>query len=50
MVLAYHLNLTLIDATHYFTELPGLYKLAKIISNLGIEVDIADKPIKWDIL
>ncbi|MDI9623556.1 MAG: Nif3-like dinuclear metal center hexameric protein [Methanothermobacter sp.] len=52
-ILAKNLDLTLIDAGHHTTELPGLYKLGELLSQLGIKVKIMDtktpwKTIKWN--
>ncbi|MBC7101213.1 Nif3-like dinuclear metal center hexameric protein [Methanothermobacter tenebrarum] len=47
-ILAKNLDLTLIDAGHHTTELPGLYKLGELLSQLGVEVRIMDTKTPWE--
>ena len=42
-MLAKKLNITLIDLGHHESEVPGLYKLSKVISNLNIDYEVIDK-------
>lgn len=48
-VLARNLGVSLIDATHYLTELPGLYRLGTLITSFGVpaEVQEPDTRIPW---
>jgi len=47
-ILAKNLNLTLIDAGHHTTELPGLYRLGELLSKIGVEVKIIDTKTPWE--
>lgn len=47
-ILAKNLGLTLIDAGHHTTELPGLYKLGELLSHMGVEVNIIDTKTPWE--
>ena len=47
-ILAEKLNLTLIDITHHYSEIPGLYVLADLISTLGVPVEVIDYGVPWD--
>ncbi len=47
-ILAKNLGLTLIDAGHHTTELPGLYRLGELISHMGVEVKIIDTKTPWE--
>lgn len=42
-ILAKNLEITLIDLGHHESEVPGLYRLAKILDELNINVDVIDK-------
>ena len=42
-ILAKNLEMTLIDLGHHESEVPGLYKLKELISELGINIEIIDK-------
>lgn len=42
-ILAKNLNLTLIDLGHHESEVPGLHKLAKLLEELNIDMEIIDK-------
>ncbi|ABD40000.1 protein of unknown function DUF34 [Methanospirillum hungatei JF-1] len=46
-VLAKNANITLIDATHHATELPGLYRLGEMISSYGLDVQVRNFGIPW---
>ncbi|ADL59109.1 MULTISPECIES: Nif3-like dinuclear metal center hexameric protein [Methanothermobacter] len=46
-VLARNLNMTLIDAGHHATEMPGLLRLCDMIEGLGLVVDITDTGTPW---
>lgn len=46
-ILAKNLNITLIDLNHHESEVPGLYALGNILSELNIGIEIVDeKPIE----
>lgn len=47
-ILAKNLNLTLIDAGHHETELPGLYRLGELLSEIGVEVKIINTKKPWE--
>jgi len=47
-IMAKALGINLIDATHHKTELPGLYRLEKLISSFGIEIEVYDTQIPWE--
>jgi len=42
-ILAKNLNLTLIDLGHHESEVPGLYRLADLLHELNINIDVIDK-------
>ncbi len=46
-VLAQKLNLSVVDATHYATEFPGLLGLCDMISKFGIKTRCIDSGIPW---
>ncbi|MDI6702117.1 Nif3-like dinuclear metal center hexameric protein [Methanothermobacter wolfeii] len=46
-VLARNLQITLVDAGHYSTEMPGLLRLRDIIEDFGITADILDTGTPW---
>ncbi|MDI9614925.1 Nif3-like dinuclear metal center hexameric protein [Methanothermobacter sp.] len=46
-VLARNLNMTLIDAGHHATEMPGLLRLLDMIEDLGLMVDLIDTGTPW---
>jgi dinuclear metal center YbgI/SA1388 family protein len=46
-ILARKLNLSVVDATHYATEVPGLLGLCDMISTFGIETRCIDTGIPW---
>lgn len=41
-ILAKQSDLVLIDASHYATELPGLYRLGEMLSTIGVSVTVRD--------
>jgi dinuclear metal center YbgI/SA1388 family protein len=47
-ILAHKLGITLIDATHQATELPGLIKLCQLISELGVKADLNNMGMPWE--
>lgn len=47
-VLANHAGIVLIDATHHATEMPGLYRLGRVISQAGLQVEVLDTGIPWE--
>lgn len=42
-ILAKNLEITLIDLGHHESEVPGLYKLAKLLNELNINTEVIDK-------
>lgn len=46
-VTAKNSGLVLIDASHHNTEIPGLYRLWELISEIGIETEITDTGTPW---
>lgn len=50
-ILAKNLNLTLIDLGHHESEVPGLFKLAELLFELDVNIEIIDKKpiyeLKW---
>ncbi len=46
-MLAKNLGISLIDASHHATELPGLYRLGELISQIGLDVQVFDSKIPW---
>lgn len=48
-VLAKTLGINLIDVNHHASEIPGLYALAKLIQNFGVNVEIFDTGIPWNV-
>lgn len=46
-ILAKNLNIALIDATHYATELPGLYRLRDLIAFYGVKAEVCDTFVPW---
>jgi dinuclear metal center YbgI/SA1388 family protein len=47
-VLARKLGITLVDATHHATEVPGLIKLCQLIGKMGIKTDYLDTGKPWE--
>ena len=46
-ILAKYLDITLIDLKHHESEVPGLYKLCRLLSELKINIEVIDKrPIR----
>lgn len=48
LILAQKLDITLIDIPNYYTQLPGLYVLAELLSKIGIPIEVVDKGIGID--
>lgn len=48
-ILGRHLGISLLDATHYCTELPGLYRLGTLITSCGVPAEIQDTRIPWEL-
>lgn len=46
-ILAKSLKIPLIDATHYATELPGLYRLRDLIASFGVKSAVFDTSVPW---
>lgn len=42
-ILAKNLEITLIDLNHHDSEVPGLFKLAQILDDLNINIEVIDK-------
>lgn len=42
-ILAKDLQITLIDLGHHESEVPGLYKLAEVLAELNIDIEVVDK-------
>lgn len=49
-ILAKKLNITLIDLNHHTSEVPGLYKLKKIVEKIDIPVEIINNGSPWNTL
>lgn len=49
-VLARKLGVNVLDATHHATEIPGLEKLSELISGLGLETEISNPGVPWEIV
>ncbi|EKQ53453.1 MAG: dinuclear metal center protein, YbgI/SA1388 family [Methanobacterium sp. Maddingley MBC34] len=47
-ILARKLGITLVDATHHATEVPGLIKLCQLIGKMGIKTDYLDTGKPWE--
>ena len=47
-ILAKKLGITLVDASHYATEIPGLIKLCQLIGKIGITTDYLDTGKPWE--
>ncbi len=48
-ILAKVLGINLIDVNHHTSEIPGLYALANVIRDFGVNVEIFDTGVPWDI-
>ncbi len=48
-VLAKILGIDLIDVNHHASEIPGLYALARLIQGFGVDVEVFDTGIPWNI-
>lgn len=46
-VLANNLKINIMDISHYFSEIPGLYRLADLIKETGVNVKIKGKDLPW---
>ncbi len=46
-ILARKLGITLVDATHHATEVPGLIRLCQLIGRMGIKTDYLDTGNPW---
>ena len=50
-IIAKELGITLINVGHHESEVPGLYKLAKLLTELNINIEVIDKnpieKLKW---
>nr|WP_245323547.1 Nif3-like dinuclear metal center hexameric protein [Methanomicrobium sp. W14] len=49
-VAAKNSGFVLLDASHYATELPGLYKLGRVIEGLGVKANVIDTKIPWTVI
>ena len=47
-LIAGNLGLSILDATHYATEIPGLIKLCNLVSNLGVETELIHSDVPWN--
>lgn len=47
-VLARKLGISVVDATHHATEVPGLFKLCQLISEFGIIAEFNNPGMPWD--
>jgi dinuclear metal center YbgI/SA1388 family protein len=47
-LLAKNLGVNVVDATHYATEIPGLIKLCKLVSEFGLETDLVTDRVPWN--
>jgi len=47
-ILARQLGITLVDATHQATEVPGLTRLCQLIGKIGIKTDYLDTGKPWE--
>jgi dinuclear metal center YbgI/SA1388 family protein len=47
---AQRLGITLVDATHYATEIPGLMALKRIVAELGVETELICPGVPWKIV
>lgn len=48
-ILARNLGLVLMDAPHHATELPGLYRLGRLLGQLGVSVQVQDTGVPWKV-
>lgn len=46
-VLAKNLGVSVVDASHYATEVPGLIKLDELISEMGVETELVNSEVPW---
>lgn len=46
-VTALNSGIALIDATHYATEMPGIYRLRNLIASFGVETEVAESCVPW---
>lgn len=46
-IIAKNTGISIIDASHHTTELPGLYRLGGLIEGLGVETDTIDTGTPW---
>ncbi len=47
-LLAGYLGVSVLDATHYATEIPGIIKLCKLVSDLVMETQLIQSKVPWD--
>lgn len=47
-ILAKKSGISVIDLNHHISEIPGLYKLEKLISNIGIPIEVIDNGNPWE--
>lgn len=47
-LIAGNLGISVLDATHYATEIPGLIKLCKLIRDLGVETRLLQSEVPWN--
>jgi len=43
-----NLGVNVLDATHYATEIPGLVKLCKLVSEFGLETELVPDRVPWN--
>lgn len=47
-LIAENLKVSVLDATHYATEIPGLIELCKLITDLGMKTQLLQSEVPWD--
>lgn len=46
-LLAKSLGISVVDASHYATEVPGLIKLSELVSEMGVETELVNGAVPW---
>ena len=49
-MLAKELGIVLVDASHHSTEMPGLYRLGELLSEIGPAIRVNDTGIPWHVI
>ena len=47
-LIAGNLKVSVLDATHYATEIPGLIKLCKLVADLGVKTQLLQSEVPWN--